>query len=192
VLSYLFGRNRFVVATLVALIATALSGGSAMGGVLISHSGKTGLFSLNDSSNFSPAECIYGQQDNPILDKIALHSITVWARDRTSAIHEYQRVGLEMKIKKRTLGTSKWTLFGIANVVKADAWDDQSATWPSVPVFEIDANYPTDSVYRVVVKMIWYKPDGNTVAGTATARYSWITRIQGATETVARGCPGHI
>jgi hypothetical protein len=178
----------FFIATVVVLAVMALSAGPVLAGTEIDRWGKVGIYYLNDGSDFSPAYCVYDTGQVPNLQEIWVHSVTAYARNSTSA-RDHQKVSVSFVLQKR-IGSHKWQGIGNGSVAKADAWDDQSAAFP-VPMVSFQG-FATDSIYRLILRITWYKQNGTTVAGWARARYNWFTRDDGSTETRAHSCPANL
>ena len=181
--------RRLVVGATAIFVALTLGAGPVFAGTELSRSGKVGTYQINDSDTFSPVYCEYDTDVESELLRIWLHSTTIWSRDKSPG-RDHQVVGWKVTVQKRKVGSSKWKFWATDAIVKSEAWDDQSASFP-VPAHEF-TGFPHDSSeYRVITKLYWYKADGTTVAGWVKARYNWYTRVAGTFEAHAPTCTSH-
>lgn len=159
-------RQVLLVAT-ASVLALALSSGPVLAETDLGHTGRVGSHSINDIVS-NPVIC-HHQADYGRLAYIEVHTPTLYARD-TGAGRQKQKVGWQMILLRRRPSHTAWKTFYKSEIVKARAWDDQSAFFPTR--FISGLMFPDDSSqYALRAKMYWYK--NGAVAGTALSQYDY-------------------
>jgi hypothetical protein len=161
--------TRLILGATAVVAALVLSAGPAMA-TEISHSGKIGFHQLNDRPDNPGMVCAYDNDSDDLVGFEAVMPPTIWSRDRTSG-RDKQKVGWRFTILRKH-NNKPWRSFYQSSIVKAFAWDDQSAYFLyrsplnlMVPVQE----FPNHDSYKVRITQYWYRADGS-VAGTALSQ----------------------
>ena len=164
--------RRWGVAGFVAAIGLVLASSPALA-TEISHSGKIGGHQLNDGPGNPGMICAYDDGTDDLVGFEEIRPPTIWSRDKTTG-RDKQKVGWRFTIQRKR-NNGAWKEFYKSSVMKANAWDDQSAFFLTVTplniMVPIDIN-PDHSSYRLRITQYWYK--AGSVVGTALSQVDTI------------------
>lgn len=162
-------RGRSVIASLAlaGLVATTAAG-SVSADTELGHTGQVGAHSLRDGDIYHPgATCRY---------KTLAGGRYAWQGKltrldvrppRMRSIGSSQRVGWRF-IVQRAKGDGPWAVTYRSPVQKSRAYSTTNASFdPMTTAVAVPSDYADETyVYRVLVRMLWYRADGS-VQGTA-------------------------
>ena len=131
--------------------------------------GRIGVGSINDGDG--GVVCVYDGVTGA-LQKIFVSAPVVFARDRSVNV-DTQLVGWRFIIKRQPRGGGTQTTVFKSSVVKSSATDAQAAAFTDRTRAMTSVTYNSD--YIVIIKLLWYTPNGRNVAGWQKHRVDYYT-----------------
>jgi hypothetical protein len=161
--------TRLILGSTAVVAALVLSAGPAMA-TEISHSGRIGFHQLNNGPNNPGMVCAYDESTDDLVGFESVQPPTIFSRDKTSG-RDKQKVGWRFAILRKH-NNKPWKSFYQSSIVKADAWNDQSAFFlyrtPTNIMVPLQI-FPNHDSYKLRITQYWYTPSG-AVAGTALSQ----------------------
>ena len=165
--------RRMLAPTIIALVLAALAVGPALADTEFGHTGTVGFHALRDSSSKGGAICRYkGIEPSP--GGYSYEGKLKWIDVRppkVRAITGSQKVGWRFMVERQANSAGPWTTTYTSRIQTRTT---NSSTNAAFSMKGINVRVPTSGaddspeyLYRVKVKMFWYKPGGG-VKGTAT------------------------
>src|SRR3954454_13102908 len=157
---------------IVAAVAAAFVAVSpALADKVVRHFGTPGIGTINEK--LGDVVCLYDSQALSLLS-IQVAGPNVFARDVTAQT-DSQRIGWQLIVTRSGGGLVTATERSV--IGKATATDKTSAQL-SPFTYELHSQPPAGEVFKVKIKLFWYKHNGRTIAGWAlhrVDRFTWQT-----------------
>jgi hypothetical protein len=121
--------------------------------------GQVGVHALVDTDEYPGARCVY--DNSSALGAVVVRAPVVYARNR-SAGRDRQRVAWQILLQRRMGSSDGFEVVARSAIQSAPAWDDRSAAFQRM---RLGYDGSASEEYRVIVRMVWYVPGSDTIAG---------------------------
>ena len=160
-------RRALPLGLVAAVVATFFAISPVMADTELARSGRIGVGSVREGNR--DVTCNY-EKTSGDLEFIDIAGPTIYARNRTAGV-DNQTVGSQLIVKRSKPGSPTKTFK--TSIVKMSSSDSTPAYFPS-RTFTVNST-PANATFIVIVKMLWYKADGTTVAGWSKHRVDMYT-----------------
>ncbi len=154
-------RRSLIFAVPVALLGVMLAIGPVAADTELGHKGDVGVHWLKDSYANGGAKCSYLTTfQGPISHKWGLNRIDV-RPPRMRAISGVQTVGWRFIVQRTEGHEGAWAVTYRSPIQKRTASASTNAAFSAMGVKVVVPEFADDLSYRVIVKMVWFGPNGS-------------------------------
>lgn len=149
------------------------------------HTGIVGTHSLPDSYASPGVRCDYDKESER-LASFRVRSPIVFARNKTSS-RDSRKVGWRFVIMRTAQNSTTQTTFYTSPIYKATAYDNQAAPFTAKTLNQMVAN--DGSIYKVLIKMFWFKRDGSKEGTALHSVDYYVERMPNSSDERLSACP---